>query len=231
MRNTAVCLLAAALWLGSRSPEGFLSGSVYAHDAKRGIAEGSIRGKKVTIEYGRPELKGRSLDALLAQLPEDRVWRAGTDEVTTFATEGALVLECLSGAACSRVRAPAGGRRIPAGKYTLYVSAPPTGAVALILNSDPGIELGALGKILGFPVSASEPKQLYPHLEGYNLNRDKGVGGIAQTEVARALMTPGTADPPVDPFTISLEPSGPNGLTLKLAWADKAWSVDLRGAE
>lgn len=230
MKRAALCLLAAALWLSSRSPEG-LSGSVYAHDAKRGIAEGSIHGKKVTIEYGRPELKGRSLDALLAQLPEDRVWRAGTDEVTTFVTEGPLVLECLSGAACSRVRAPAGGRRIPAGKYTLYVSAPQNGAVALILNSDPGIELGALGKILGFPVSSSESNQLYPHLEGYNFNREKGVGGIAQTEVARALMTPGTADPPVDLFTITLEPSGPNALALRFAWADKTWSVDLHGPE
>lgn len=231
MRNTVLCVLAAAVWLGSRSPEGLLSGSVYAQDTKRGIAEGSIHGKKVTIEYGRPELKGRSLDALLAQLPEDRVWRAGTDEVTTFATEGALVLDCLSGAACSRVRAPGGGRKVPAGKYSLYISVPQTGAVALILNSDPGIELGALGTILGFPVSATESKQLYPHLEGYNLNREKGVAGIAQTEVARALMTPGTADPPVDPFTISLEPSGESALTLRFAWADKAWSVDFRGAE
>jgi hypothetical protein len=221
MRIAAFCLLVGA----------FLCGQAAPNDAKRGTAEGSIRGKKVTIEYGRPELKGRALDALLAQLPEDRVWRAGTDQVTTFATEGPLVLECLSGAACSRVRAPAGGRRVPAGKYTLYVSAPSNGAVALILNSDPGIELGALGKILGVPVSASESKQLWPHLEGYNLNREKGVAGIAQTEVARALMTPGAADPPVDPFTISLQSSGASALTLTLAWADKAWSVEVRGAE
>jgi len=221
MRRVLLCLLAGAL----------LCGEARAHDGKRGTAEGSIGGRKVTIEYGRPELKGRSLDALLAQLPEDRVWRAGTDEVTTLTTEGALALESLSGAACTRLRAPVAGRRVPAGKYTVYVSAPPSGAMALILNADPGIELGTLAKILGFTVPESESKQLWPHLEGYNFNREKGVVGIAQTEVVRALMTPGVADPPVDPFTITLEPSGANALTLRLAWADKAWSVDLRGAE
>src|SRR5262245_18790109 len=157
---------------------------------------------KVTIEYGRPELKGRSLDALLAQLPEDRVWRAGTDEVTTLTTEGALALASMSGAACTRLRAPVEGRKVPAGKYTVYVSLPPSGVASLILNADPGIELGALGKILGFPVSAGESKTMWPHLEGYNFNREKGVVGIAQTEVVRAPMTPSAADPPVDPFTI-----------------------------
>jgi hypothetical protein len=40
-------------------------------------------------------------------------------------------------------------------------------------------------------------------------------------------MRPGVANPPVDPFTISLEPSGSNALTLTLAWADRTWSIDL----
>ena len=203
----------------------------YAHGAKRGTAEGTIQGKQVRVEYGRPELKSRSLDSLIAELPDDRVWRAGTDEVTTLTTEGDLVLECLSGVACSRVRAPGGGRRVRAGKYSVYVSAPPSGACSLILNSDPGIPLGQLGRILGFPVPAGDAARLWPHLEGYNLNRANGVAGIAGTEVARALMSPGTADPPVDPFTIRLEPSDSNALTLTLAWADKTWSVDLHGAE
>src|SRR5262245_6127635 len=123
MGRTFLCLFAGA----------FLCSPANAHDAKRGTAEGSIGGRKVTIEYGRPELKGRSLDALLAQLPEDRVWRAGTDEATTLTTEGALALESMSGAACTRLRAPVEGRKVPAGRYTLYVSAPPSGAVSLIL--------------------------------------------------------------------------------------------------
>ena len=202
----------------------------YAQAATRGTAEGTIQGKKVTVDYGRAELKGRSLESLIAQLPDDRVWRAGADEVTTLTTEGDLSLDSLSGSSCSRSRRPCGGRRVAAGKYSVYVSAPQEGDWPLILNSDPGIELGALANAMGFSVPATAAKRLWPHLEGYNMNRAQNVAGIANTEVARVIMRPGTANPPVDPFSISLTPSGSNALTLTLAWADRTWSVDLSGA-
>ena len=62
------------------------------------------------------------------------------------------------------------------------------------------------------------------------MNRARNVAGIAGTEVARVIMRPGAATPPVDPFTIRIEPSGANALTLTLAWADRTWSVDLNAA-
>lgn len=195
---------------------------------ERRTVAGTLQGRKVTVEYGRAELKGRSLDALIAQLPDDRVWRAGADEVTTLTTEAALSLDCLAGSSCTRSRRPGGARRIAPGKYSVYVSAPREGDWSLILNSDPGIELGALAKVMGFPVPASDAKRLWPHLEGYNMNRANAVAGIAATEVARVIMRPGTADRSVDPFTIRLEPSGADVLTLTLAWADRTWSVDLK---
>jgi hypothetical protein len=203
-------------------------GPAYAQGAKRGTAEGTIQGKRVIVEYGRAELKGRSLDSLIAQLPDDRVWRAGTDEVTTLSTEGELSVDGLSGSSCSRNRSPS-RRKVPAGRYSVYVSVPQEGAWLLILNADPGIELGALAKAMGFSVPENAAKRLWPHLEGYNLNRASHVSGIADREVARVTMRPGIAHPPVDPFTISLEPSGSNALTMTLAWADKAWSIDLSG--
>jgi hypothetical protein len=184
----------------------------------------------VTVDYGQPELKRRSLESLIAQLPDDRVWRAGADEVTILTTEGELSLDSLSGSSCSRSRRPCGGRKVAAGKYSVYVSAPQEGDWSLILNSDPGIELGALAKAMDFPVPESAARLLWPHLEGYNMNRAHGVAGIAGTEVARVILRPGIANPPVDPFTITLEPSGSNALTLTLAWADRTWSVDLNGA-
>jgi hypothetical protein len=200
-----------------------------AQAAPRGTAEGTIQGKKVTVEYGRAELKGRTLESLIAQLPDDRVWRAGADEITMFTTEGDLSLDSLCGASCGRIRRPSGGRRLRAGRYSVYVSAPQEGDWALILNTDPGIELGALAHLLAFTVPENEARRRWPHLEGYNMNRARNVEGIAATEAARVIMRPGTANPPVDPFTIRLEPSGSNALTLTLAWADRTWSVELNG--
>ncbi|MGH9336400.1 MAG: DUF2911 domain-containing protein, partial [Vicinamibacteria bacterium] len=56
----------------------------------RGKAETTVNGKKVTIDYGRPALKGRAIDALMKDLPEDRIWRAGENQVTTLETGTAL---------------------------------------------------------------------------------------------------------------------------------------------
>jgi DUF2911 family protein len=202
-----------------------------AQAAQRGTAEGTIQGRRVTVEYGRAELQGRTLESLIAQLPDDRVWRAGADEVTTLTTEGDLWLDSLCGASCTRNRRSSGGRRLRAGRYSVYVSAPLEGDWSLMLNSDLGIELAALARVMGFSVPESDAQRLWPHLEGYNMNRARGVAGIATTEVARVIMKPGTAHPPADLFTITLEPSGSDALTLMLIWADRTWSVELNGGQ
>src|SRR2546422_806740 len=61
-------------------------------ETPRGTASATVGGKKVTIDYGRPALKGRSIDELLKQLPEDRMWRAGENQVTTLTTEGDITI-------------------------------------------------------------------------------------------------------------------------------------------
>ena len=191
----------------------------------------TIQGRRVTVEYGRAELKGRALESLIAQLPDDRVWRAGADEVTTLTTEGDLLLDCLSGSSCTRNRRPGGGRRVRAGRYSVYVSAPQEGDWSLILNSDPGIELGALAKVMGFPVPEGDARRLWPHLEGYNMNRaherrrDRGHGGRPGDHETGHRQSPGRSihDPP---RALGLD----QALTLTLAWADRTWSVELNGA-
>jgi hypothetical protein len=216
--------------LGMLTAAATFSVTAHASTPTRHTTQATLRGKTVSIEYGHVELKGRPLDALLAQLPEDRVWRAGADEVTTLTTESDLTIDGVSGASCSRVRATCGGRKVPAGRYSVYVSASQEGNWSLILNSDPGIELGALAKRMGFSVDDADAKRMFPHLEGYNMNRANDVAGIAGTEVARAAMKPGTTAPPVDRFTMRLEPAGPDALTLTLLWGDRTWSLDLRTA-
>jgi hypothetical protein len=183
---------------------------------ERGLAEAKLGSKPVRIEYGRPRLYGRSLGDLLAQLPEDRVWRAGFNDVTTLTSEGALSL---------------GGSRVPPGRYSLYVHIPTQGAAELILNRDPGLELGKLGHALGFPVSAEDSHRLWPHLEGYETgNPGKGLPAIAAEEQARAPLRSLVALPALDQFTITLAPSGAQVL-LTLAWGDTRWSTELRSAD
>ena len=70
--------------------------------------EWSVGGAKITISYGRPFLKGRSLDTLA---PAGKIWRTGADAATTLTTDKALMF---------------GALMIPAGTYTLFTVPGPT---------------------------------------------------------------------------------------------------------
>jgi hypothetical protein len=174
----------------------------------RETVSATVGGKKVEIQYGRPSLKGRSLADLMKQLPEDRIWRAGENEVTTFKTEGPLTI---------------GGKRVAAGAYSLYVHIPETGDWSLVLNSDPGIEVGKLlAKLMPDrpPLAPERAARLWPRLDGYTHN-------VADKEVARASMKAGSATAPVDVFTIGLT-EGAGGATLTMTWADKSHAIELK---
>lgn len=171
--------------------------------APREKVTAAIGGKNVLIEYGRPSLKGRTIDELLAQLPEDRMWRAGVDQVTTLTTETPLSI---------------GGKRVPAGTYTLYVHAPSTGPWSLVLNNDKGVPLGTI-----FPGAPPALKDApWPRTRDYQKS-------IADKEVVRAAMTQGMVMEPVDLFTIRLAPLG-KGAVVALSWGDQSWSLPVQPA-
>lgn len=173
-------------------------------DNARGTASATVGGKKVSIDYGRPALGGRSIDDLTSKLPADRMWRAGENQVTILTTEGAILV---------------GGKKVPAGRYSLYVYAPPSGDWSLAINSDQGI---ALGKIYS-AASEKMKNEPWPRLDGYEKN-------IATSEVARAPLTSGKPATPADSFTIDLKPKG-DAATLVLAWGDRSWSLDVAPAK
>jgi hypothetical protein len=117
MRKTALiafCLLFAAM-------AGFAD-----HDtAKKPLspaakAEATINGKKITINYSAPSMRGRAIMGAL--VPYDQVWRTGANAATTLTTEADLMI---------------GSLHVPAGKYTLY-TIPGEKEWTLIVNKQTG---------------------------------------------------------------------------------------------
>ena len=183
-----------------------LTTAAYAQDAPnpRGNTTATVGGKKVTVNYGRPALKGRKMDDLLKQLPEDRMWRAGENQVTTLTTEGPILL---------------GGKKVAAGTYSLYVNAPATGDWSIALNTDKGV---ALGKIWD-KAPDNMKNEPWPRLEDYTKS-------VATSEVARVPLKTGAANAPAENLTVTFAPAG-NGATMTLAWGEKTWSVDVKPAQ
>lgn len=85
-----------------------------------GTAEVTLNGKKITIDYSRPSMRGRKIMGEL--VPYGEVWRTGANEATTLTTEGNVKV---------------GGAEVPAGKYTLY-TLPSEGTWKLIINKETG---------------------------------------------------------------------------------------------
>lgn len=80
----------------------------------------TIGGKKVTIKYSAPSMRGRKIFGGL--VPYGQVWRAGANEATTLTTDGDLMIGTLS---------------VPKGSYTLWVL-PTADSWQLIVNKQTG---------------------------------------------------------------------------------------------
>ena len=87
---------------------------VFSQMAPRDTAMTSVHGKAVVIEYGRPSLKGRSVSDFTSQLEGDRIWRAGSEQITTLKTEADLKI---------------GEQKVPAGEYSVYLHCPEDGTL------------------------------------------------------------------------------------------------------
>jgi hypothetical protein len=159
--------------------------------------------KLVSIDYGRPVLKGRSIDEMFKQLPADRIWRAGQNQVTILTADQDLLF---------------GKTKIPAGKYSVYVHVGQTGEWSLVLNKDLGVDLVSI-----YPEA---PPQMAHEKWPYYTNYTEKIGN---QEVARVPMKSEKLSAPVDMFTIDLVPNK-NGGTLKMSWGDRAASVDIAPA-
>jgi len=176
-----------------------LAGSVFAQMAPRETVVAEIGGTEVSVEYGRPSLKGRSFDELIAKLPESRIWRAGSEQITTLTMGGPLLI---------------GGELVPRGKYSLYVRCAENGPYELIINK----ALGQPLKEIWSEAPASLANEPWPHM-----NYDE----IRASEVARIPLRDGTVSDPVELFTVAISETSGGG-TLHLIWGNQKWSVDIK---
>jgi len=97
--------------------------SALAQGNPRGTSKLTVKGKAVSVEYGRPSLKGRSVDSLLSQLNAGDVWRLGADKSTTFSTAADLAF---------------GDVTVPAGEYSLWMQKQPDSSWKLVFNKQHG---------------------------------------------------------------------------------------------
>ncbi len=89
----------------------------------RGFTKLTLNGKTISIEYGRPSLKGRTIDQLLGQLKPGAFWRLGADPSTTFSTSADLKF---------------GSVTVPKGVYSLWAQRVGNKQWKLVFNKQHG---------------------------------------------------------------------------------------------
>ncbi len=89
----------------------------FAQESPRKKATGQIDGVTITIDYGSPSVKGRTIWGGLEKY--GKVWRAGANENTTFSFDKEVTI---------------GGTSIPAGKYSFFIIPNENKDWILILN-------------------------------------------------------------------------------------------------
>src|SRR5438552_10604449 len=95
-RSAAWSVIVIVVWAGT---------ACLAQGSPRGTTKLDLGGKTVSVEYGRPSLKGRTMQQMLGRLKVGGFWRLGADESTTFSTDTDLAF---------------GDVTIPKGKYSAW---------------------------------------------------------------------------------------------------------------
>jgi hypothetical protein len=102
------------------------AGLALAQESPPAQANVSVGGKKITIRYSAPSVRGRKIfgdGGLLSRDPTYPAWRAGANSATSFHTDADL---------------DAGGLAVPKGDYTLYCWVKNPDAWELIISKETG---------------------------------------------------------------------------------------------
>ncbi len=162
----------------------------------RGQAATEVAGKWISVEYGRPILRGRR--GVFGEGEEygkkvgagAPVWRVGADKSTRLTTHHALTI---------------GGKTVPAGEYSLFINLKSAAEWELILS-----EWGAM------EIFSRDDKDNLWGAYGYTPDKD----------VVRASMTVSTLPSSVDQLTLGFADVTEQGGKLTVWWDDTTSSID-----
>lgn len=116
MRKLAIGVLSVLMMAGFATV-------IFAQAGPRGTSSITIKGKTISVEYGRPSLRGRSTDALLGKLPPGSFWRMGSNGSTTFKSDIDLAF---------------GDVKVPAGEYSIWMQRQADNSWKLVFNKQHG---------------------------------------------------------------------------------------------
>jgi Protein of unknown function (DUF2911) len=132
---------------------------VFAHGNDVGKAEATIGRAKVTIEYGRPQLKGRDVNKLIQP---GQMWRIGADMPTTIESDTDLDF---------------GGTRVSKGKHVLLARLIAPGQWSLVVSSVPVNRYEPSAKLAEEPMTIEHGKDSVEDLT-IALTNNSGQGTI-----------------------------------------------------
>jgi hypothetical protein len=127
--------------------------------APRGESKAKIGNANVSVEYGRPSLKGRDV---LKMMAVGSIWRIGADAATTLTSDADLDF---------------GGTRVPKGKYILLARLAEPGKWSLLVSTKGAFQYEPSAKLAEVPMEMQEGKEAVEQLS-INLTEEHGRGGI-----------------------------------------------------
>jgi hypothetical protein len=102
-----------------------LSGLGFSQASPRGLSKLTLDGHTISVDYGRPFLKGATIEQAMQRPfePGDGFWRLGANSSTTFKSSTSLKF---------------GDTTIPAGTYSLYAQRQSDNSWKLVFNKQHG---------------------------------------------------------------------------------------------
>lgn len=133
-----------------------------AHGQERGTAKATVGSAHVSIDYGRPELKGRDM---LGKMQEGAVWRIGANEATTLTTDADLDFA---------------GKRLVKGKHILLARLASGGKWSLLASTKNAFQFEEGAVLAAIPLALETAKDSVEELTiTLKANGDKGTIEIA----------------------------------------------------